>query len=77
MLRTDLTPKPVSKALRDLIHTQWHTQVEGATDDTGRFAFRGFFGDYEIHVLNQRPAKGALHLSKNGPKDMDVLCQAP
>src|SRR5689334_20510686 len=59
MLRADLTPKPVYEALRNLTHTQWHTRVEGATDDTGRFTFRGFFGDYEIHVLNQRPSTDA------------------
>jgi GH35 family endo-1,4-beta-xylanase len=75
MLRADLTPKPVYEALRDLTHTQWHTRAEGATDDTGRFAFRGFFGDYEIRVLNPRRSTGAFHFSKNGPKDMEVRCQ--
>jgi GH35 family endo-1,4-beta-xylanase len=48
MLRSDMTPKPVYEQLKRLIHEEWTTRLEGTTDSSGRFAFRGFRGTYRI-----------------------------
>jgi len=48
MLRSDMTPKPVYEKIKRLIHEEWTTRLEGATDSSGRFAFRGFRGTYQI-----------------------------
>jgi endo-1,4-beta-xylanase len=50
MLRKDMSPKPVYDQLKQLIHDEWKTRDSGATDDSGRFAFRGFFGSYRIVI---------------------------
>jgi hypothetical protein len=50
MLRKDMTPKPVCEQLHRLIHDEWQTRLSGATDSTGRFAFRGFRGAYRVAI---------------------------
>jgi len=65
MLRADLTPKPVYAALKDLIHGQWKTAVEGRTDPAGEFRFRGFHGKYAVRVdAPPASARTAHHLAK-------------
>ena len=53
LLRRDLSPKPVYRALHELTHGEWRTCVSGRTDSRGRFGFRGFFGDYAVTVTSQ------------------------
>jgi hypothetical protein len=48
MLREDLSPKPVYDTLKKLIHEEWHTHLQGKTDDSGRFQFSGFYGLYRV-----------------------------
>jgi GH35 family endo-1,4-beta-xylanase len=48
LVRADLTPKPAYERLRRLIREDWWTEVSGETDAEGRFAFRGFCGDYVL-----------------------------
>ena len=50
VVRQDLTPKPAYEALDRLINHAWRTNASGKTDRQGRFAFRGFHGDYEVTV---------------------------
>jgi len=50
MLRDDLSAKPVYNALKNLIHKEWHTEIEGKTDDNGKITFSAFAGDYELKV---------------------------
>jgi hypothetical protein len=54
MLRADLTPKPVYEQLKRLIHEEWKTRLSGTTDADGRFAFRGFRGEYRVIVEGPR-----------------------
>ncbi|MFO1500510.1 MAG: endo-1,4-beta-xylanase [Verrucomicrobiota bacterium] len=75
MLRVDLTPKPVYDGLRQLIHRQWHTQVEGTTDASGRLALRGFFGDYQVSIQEPR-LSGAFQLTRSGNEEIEVRCRA-
>jgi GH35 family endo-1,4-beta-xylanase len=50
LLRKDWTLKPNGKAYMDLVFNQWWTRNKGTTDNDGRYATRGFLGDYEITV---------------------------
>jgi GH35 family endo-1,4-beta-xylanase len=50
MYRKDWSLKPAGKIYKDLVFGQWLTNVQGRTDDTGAYATRGFFGDYEVTV---------------------------
>ena len=63
LLTADLQPKPAYEALKKLIHQTWHTQVQGQTDQAGRFAFRGFYGQYAVKV-NGQPVQGAFRLAR-------------
>jgi hypothetical protein len=48
MLRADMSPKPVYEQLQRLIHQEWTTRLDAATDADGRLAFRGFRGTYRL-----------------------------
>lgn len=50
LLRRNLSPKPAYEQLKQLIHKTWHTRAKGQTDREGRFAFRGFHGDYTLEL---------------------------
>ncbi len=50
LLYEDMTPKPAYEALDKLINHEWKTRTGGATGDDGRFAFRGFKGDYRVTI---------------------------
>lgn len=73
MLRSDLSPKPVHEQLRQLIHKEWKTRTSGATDADGRFAFRGFCGDYRITL--ERPEgnmEQKMSLKKNERQELSI-----
>jgi len=77
MLRKDMSPKPVYEGLRQLIHEHWKTKTSGATDDSGRFAFRGFYGDYRVVIDGpDGRVEITLRLAKDEPRDY-VLKLAP
>jgi GH35 family endo-1,4-beta-xylanase len=50
MFRNDWSEKPNARVYRDLVLKQWRTKVDGQTDVAGRFAARGFYGDYVATV---------------------------
>lgn len=58
--RKDWGEKPAAKVWRDLVCTQWRTDVVGKTDANGHLKLRGFFGQYEI----TRAAAGAAAAEK-------------
>jgi GH35 family endo-1,4-beta-xylanase len=77
MLHADLTPKPVYNALMRLIHTEWHTLVEGKTDAEGKLAVRGFRGDYRVEVeAAGRKVVGEYRLAKDGANEWVVRVEA-
>lgn len=49
LLRFDGSKKPVYHCLDRLLHEEWHTAVQGATQN-GDLSFRGFYGEYEARV---------------------------
>ena len=48
----DLNPKPVYGALYDLIHRQWHSDVDARTGRDGACRARVFCGNYDITVYD-------------------------
>lgn len=50
LFRRDWSVKPNGQAWMDLVLKQWWTEVAGKTAADGRFATRGFLGDYEVTV---------------------------
>ena len=78
MLRRDLSPKPVYARLKKLIHETWHTRAEGKTDAAGRFAFRGFFGQYAVSVQHDGATAAAKpHLAKATANEFSVTLSRP
>ena len=73
MLRKDMSPKPVYDELWQLIHHEWQTSVSGATDDAGRFAFRGFLGSYRIVIKAPGgPVETTLRLTRREARELTV-----
>ncbi|MCC5830117.1 MAG: endo-1,4-beta-xylanase [Phycisphaeraceae bacterium] len=52
---------PRYEAVRQLIHDNWHTSIEGQTDDQGCIAFRGYFGDYAVRIGRPEDSRGGYH----------------
>jgi GH35 family endo-1,4-beta-xylanase len=50
ILNTDLTPKPAYLAIKSLLKDKLTTNTSGTTTAAGDFAFRGFYGDYDVTV---------------------------
>jgi len=74
MVRKDWTLKPNGQAWMDLIHKEWTTDVSGKTDAQGRFATRGFLGDYEVSVCaNGKTQSARMTLSKSAGQMQIVL----
>ncbi len=63
MFRNDWSEKPSAKAYRSLVLDQWRTKVTGETDAAGKFAVRGFHGEYAIYVEKDgHKAQGSFFL---------------
>jgi GH35 family endo-1,4-beta-xylanase len=50
MFRNDWSEKRNARVYRELVLKRWRTQVDGQTGANGRYAVRGFHGDYVITV---------------------------
>jgi hypothetical protein len=77
--RIDVQHPDFTKALRVSSTTnRWKTQATGATNAEGRFAVRGFLGDYELTVAKAgRVARRTFQLSKAGCSLRLVLPSRP
>jgi GH35 family endo-1,4-beta-xylanase len=63
----EYNPKHVYKMLDNLINNTWKTKTTLKTDNQGNISFRGFYGEYEIH-LKTSDGKTRLfkaHVTKN------------
>ncbi len=70
----DWTLRPVGKAWLDLVRGEWWTNEQGVTDAQGRYATRGFLGDYEVTVtLGDRTATAQVTLDRDGEEVRIVL----
>jgi len=48
LFRADGSAKPNGEAAVNLLTKQWWTEANGKTADDGKFATRGFYGEYEL-----------------------------
>lgn len=68
-MRKDFTHKPSYNVLYDLIHKEWHTELELTTDENGSVDFKGFYGDYELQIDGKTHNFG---LHKDGEKETNM-----
>ncbi len=67
MVRADGSLRPAGKAWEDLVLKKWWTNASGKSDADGKFAVRGFLGDYVITVtVNGKTVEAKTFLPKNG-----------
>lgn len=65
LMRHDLTPKPAYFAIKDMFQKEFHTECEQITDEMGNFAFRGFYGEYDLEIEKDgKKLHKHIHLSK-------------
>jgi GH35 family endo-1,4-beta-xylanase len=50
MIRRDWSSKPMHDVWRNLIYHHWWTRESGVSGEDGRFAVRGFLGEYEVEA---------------------------
>lgn len=62
LLREDFSPKPTYRVLDRLVNREWRTRGRGVTDARGRYAFRGFCGDYRVTAT----LPGGTRVKKDG-----------
>ncbi|MBU4129122.1 MAG: endo-1,4-beta-xylanase [Proteobacteria bacterium] len=75
LLRKDMSPKPAYKALMNLIREKWWTTVETETSSQGKCEFKGFFGDYDITVIqkNGQTRTFTIKLAKEGKREYRLI----
>jgi GH35 family endo-1,4-beta-xylanase len=77
LLREDLSEKKVYNELYKLIHETWHTSLEGHTNESGAFDFRGFSGTYDVFVKLPDGRKRALEINIKPMKDNRLIVEFP
>ena len=70
--RADWSLKPVGQAWIDLVYGQWSTDAAGETGPDGRFAARGFYGDYDVTVTAGGKSKTVSASMPSGSLDLKV-----
>jgi len=74
LYRRDWSPKPAGRAWEELVFGRWWTEEDGATDPRGRFAARGFLGDYVLTVTHDgREVQRSIVLPPEGATETFVL----
>ncbi len=74
LLNKDLQPKPAYRTLHDLVRNQWWTRAQLTTDEQGRAALRGFFGEYTVTVVTEdgKTVKLPMTLVRDGPNQWQI-----
>ena len=78
LVDAEYRPKPAFKALKNLIKGEWLTKLYTTrTDESGRVALRGFFGQYEVTL--RRPGSRhqcfSFHLSERTKNDGVLIAE--
>jgi len=71
VIRKDNSKKPSYEMLMDLIHTEWHTDVESVTNENGCIELTGYAGNYV--VVSDR-GKAVFHLEKGKNGEIKNIC---
>jgi GH35 family endo-1,4-beta-xylanase len=75
LFRKDWSLKPSGVAYEDLVLKRWTTAASGTTDASGRFAARGFLGEYEIEARHGALAKKSTATLTRDGKPVVVTLQ--
>ena len=71
LIRHDFTPKPAFKVIQDLFQKEWRTAF--TRDVGGRFAFRGFKGEYELEATaNGKTVKKDFRISPDFSSALEI-----
>jgi hypothetical protein len=73
LVREDLSLKPAYSRLLRLIHEQWWTDVTADTDAQGRLSFRGFCGDYLLHLEDGGAASFSIDCRRQEGQAIAIL----
>lgn len=52
LMNFDLSKKKAYHVVKKLFSEKWHTEENGITNDSGKFDFKGFFGDYDVEITH-------------------------
>ena len=66
LIRKDMSPKPAYFELQNLIKDKWWTSDTAAIDENGSIKIHGFYGKYNIQVLNEEKTMGGTFEIKKG-----------
>ena len=70
LLDANYQPKPAWNRLKRLIKEEWTTRQSGTTDAKGAYRFRGFFGQYDVRVMDANGQRSfTAHLQKGETND--------
>lgn len=73
LLRFDLSPKPAYYKIKELTQKVWHTECAGTTNMDGEFAFRGFYGKYDLEIcIEGKTLHREIALSKNTENEFEI-----
>ncbi|RYZ49065.1 MAG: hypothetical protein EOP49_17185 [Sphingobacteriales bacterium] len=50
LLNNDFSAKPSYTVLNTLVNEEWKTRIDTTVTGKSEYAFRGFFGDYEVTI---------------------------
>lgn len=71
LIHYDFTEKPAYTALYNLIHKEWHTEIDDVAN--GELVFRGFYGEYEITAQkDSKLVTAVFNLSKDSENEIVV-----
>lgn len=57
LIDKDMSPKPAYNVLKKLIKKDWWTETTLTTDAKGEATFRGFYGEYELAIIQQNASQ--------------------
>lgn len=73
LFRFDMSEKPAYKKLKKMIKEEWHTESEQPVIN-GTTSFRGFYGDYDISIIEKGiEKKTAITLSKEKKNEFTII----
>lgn len=78
VLHADLSAKLAYDTLKSLIHAEWHTSAQGATDGDGSCGFRAFYGTHQVTVqFNGESKRVNVHVKKGEANHFVVTVAVP
>ena len=66
LMNFDLSKKKAYHVVKKLFSEKWHTEENGINNDSGKFDFKGFFGDYDVEITHDgKTVKKKIKLSQS------------